>query len=141
MGGPARTVDGVEQRCVGAVITDESGRIVVIRRGHPPSEGSWSIPGGRVEGAESLPDAVRREVREETGLEVDVGRILGHVTLPGPADATYAVTDFACRTRGDPSPVAGDDAADARWVTPQEFTDLPLSPGLADTLRRWGVLD
>ena len=57
----------VRVQCVGAVITDESGRMLMILRGHEPGKGLWSIPGGRIEPGESDEQAVVREVREETG--------------------------------------------------------------------------
>jgi len=129
-------------RCVGAIIRDDAGRLVVVRRGRPPGAGLWSIPGGRVEAGESDVEAVRREVREETGLRVDVQAPAGSVTLPALIRADrYLVTDYlAVVTEGSPTDLrAGDDAAAARWVSYPEFLELDLSPGLAATLRQWKV--
>src|ERR1700686_678684 len=57
---------------VGAVVWNEAGEVLLIRRGKPPREGSWSIPGGKVEWGESLTDALIREVLEETGIRVEI---------------------------------------------------------------------
>lgn len=125
--------------CVGAVVTDETGRIVVVRRRYAPSAGRWSLPGGRVEPGETLVEAVGREVLEETGLVVDVQGLIGCIDIPH-GDVTYDVSDYAATVRGAPTPlVSGDDAADARWVTRDELADLDTSPGLFDTLDQWGV--
>lgn len=128
--------------CVGAIIHDASGRLLVVKRGRPPSMGLWSIPGGRVERDESQHDAVRREVREETGLDVQVGEAVGSVVLASalPGDR-YLVTDYlATLSAGPPlDPVAGDDAQDVRWVTRPQFLALDVSPGLAPALHGWGV--
>ena len=62
---------------MGAIITDDAGRLLLIQRGHEPEEGRWSLPGGRVRPGESDPEAVAREVREETGLRVEPGRLVG----------------------------------------------------------------
>jgi mutator protein MutT len=127
--------------CVGAVVRDESGRILVVRRARPPSQGLWSIPGGRVEPGETLAEAARREVREETGLDVDVREILGHVDIPH-GDTVYDVADFAATVSGNVPPLAaGDDAGDARWVTVAELRTLPTTPQLMSTLAGWGVWD
>ncbi len=56
--------------CVGAIITDPAGRLLLIKRGHEPEAGRWSVPGGRIEPGESDEQALVREVREETGLTV-----------------------------------------------------------------------
>src|SRR3954463_6150734 len=95
--------------CVGAVVHDAAGRLLLIRRGHEPSRGLWSLPGGRIEAGETAEQAVVREVREETGLEVRVGEPVGHVLIPAGA-VVYDVVDFAC-TLVEPgaAPVAGDD--------------------------------
>ena len=53
--------------CVGAIVIDE-GQLLLVRRGNPPGEGAWSVPGGRVEPGERLQDAAQRELAEETGL-------------------------------------------------------------------------
>ena len=127
---------------MGAIISDGSGRIVVVRRGHPPGEGLWSIPGGRVESGETLEDAVRREVVEETGLHVEVGEVVGRVQIAGAEGTSYDVTDFACAptVRGQPLS-AGDDATDARWVTYDELLALDCSVGLVAALADWRVWD
>jgi len=126
--------------CVGAVVRDDAGRLLLIRRGHEPSRGLWSLPGGRVEPGESLEAAVVREVREETGLDVRVGAPVGSVLIAAGA-VVYDVTDFACTPR-DPTapPVAGDDADDVAWVDASTLGGLACTPRLAETLCEWGVL-
>lgn len=125
--------------CVGAIVLDSAGRLLVIRRAHPPAAGRWSLPGGRVEPGETLAAAVRREVLEETGLQVQVTEVVGAVDLPGPEGDVYDVTDFRATVLGAASPVAGDDAAAVAWVDRAEFEALNSSPGLAEHLAEWGV--
>ena len=76
--------------CVGAVIKDEQGRLLLIKRGHEPGAGLWSLPGGRIEPGETDAEALVREMREETGLEVEPGRLLGSVS--GPAGTATSST-------------------------------------------------
>jgi 8-oxo-dGTP diphosphatase len=128
--------------CAGAVIKDDEARLLLILRGHDPGKGLWSIPGGRIEPGETDRDAVVREVREETGLEVACGRLLGAVERPGHAGDVIEIRDYtAVHVGGELA--AGDDAADARWFTPDEVLSLDdsgqLTPGLLAALRSWGV--
>lgn len=124
--------------CVGAVIPDGD-RLLVVRRARAPGAGLWTIPGGRVEAGETDHEALRREVREETGLDVTVGRLLGTVEQDAGEGAVFVIRDYMCAPEGgDLRP--GDDAADARWVTAQELRRLPTTPHLVETLVGWQVL-
>lgn len=125
--------------CVGALVYDGSARLLLIRRGREPALGLWSLPGGRVQHGEELAAAVVREVYEETGLLVAAGRVVGEVQRPGPGGVIYEITDFAVELVGGRLR-PGDDAQDARFVDSVELSQLPLSPGLHQTLRRWAAL-
>lgn len=134
--------------CVGAVVVHE-GRLLLVRRGKEPGRGLWSVPGGRVEAGETLEEACRREVREETGIAVVPGPVVGRVERPAPDGSTYVIDDLDCRVADEsvgggeavPVLVAGDDADEARWVARAELEALPLVPRLLETLDGWGVLD
>lgn len=124
---------------MGAIITDDTGLLLLIKRGHEPEEGRWSLPGGRVGPGESDRDALVREIREETGLRVEPGRLIGEVERPAPGGAVFEIYDYAASVSGGQL-AAGDDAADARWIDPGDIGQLSLTTGLAETLAAWGVL-
>jgi len=126
--------------CVGAIVHDAEGRLLVIKRGRAPARGRWSLPGGRVHTGESFRDAVVRETLEETGLRVHPVRMIGSVERTAPDGSTYDIRDFAATVVDGGDPVAGDDADDARWVGLAELHALPTSPGLLDALESWGAL-
>ena len=125
--------------CVGAVVTDEQGRLLMIQRGHDPGAGLWSIPGGRIEPGETDAQALAREMLEETNLQVKVGRFIGGVQRPGLGGAVVDIRDYAVTVTGG-TLRAGDDAADARWVTAAEMARLEVTEGLIEALTEWGVL-
>jgi ADP-ribose pyrophosphatase YjhB (NUDIX family) len=130
--------------CVGAVIKDDAGRLLLIKRGHDPGRGLWSVPGGRVEAGETDEEAVAREVREETGLIVAPGPLIGSVRLPAGVGShgigtEFDVRDYAAAVTGGQL-AAGDDADDVMWACPDELGALPLTDGLLGTLRGWGVV-
>jgi 8-oxo-dGTP diphosphatase len=119
-------------------VASQDGSILLVRRGTPPSEGLWSVPGGKVEWGEPLAEAVRREVLEETGLDVEVGPVAGVVERIDEG-FHYVIVDYFVRVLGG-TLEAGGDVRDARWVPEAEIESLPLAPGLADTLREFGTL-
>lgn len=126
--------------CVGAVVHDGTGRLLLVRRGRPPHRGRWSLPGGRVETGESPERAVEREVLEETGLVVRAGRPVGRVRIQGDG-VVFDVVDLACELVGPGAvPVAGDDAADVVFADADILDRLECTPLLRETLRGWGVL-
>lgn len=125
--------------CVGAIVVDHEGRLLLIKRGHEPGMGLWSLPGGRIEPGETDIEALAREVREETGLTVRAGRLIGSVRRPSGDGRVFDIRDYAATVTGG-SLTAGDDAAQARWVSAAELDALRLTDGLLETLTAWGVL-
>lgn len=126
--------------CVGAIVVDDAGRFLLIRRANPPAQGQWSLPGGRVEPGEDWRDAVLRELDEETGLRGRIVRPVGEVRREAPQGGVYVIRDYLIRVADASDPVAGDDALDAGWFTPEELDSLDTSPGLVDALAGWGLL-
>jgi 8-oxo-dGTP diphosphatase len=125
--------------CVGAVCVLD-GALLLIRRGHGPAAGEWSVPGGRVERGELLAEAVVREVREETGLEAVCGPMLGWVERIDD-DHHFVIADFEVTVLDESQPVAGDDAAEAAWVPLDQVVERRLVDGLAEFLHEHGVID
>lgn len=127
--------------CVGAVVLADE-QLLLVRRGHGPAAGEWSVPGGRVHAGETLAEAVVREVAEETGLDVVCDELVGWVERIG-ADHHFVIFDFKATPLGPPDaePSAGDDAAEAAWVPLESLGELRLVEGLAEFLADNGVID
>lgn len=119
---------------VGAIVFDANGRVLLVERGKPPGVGQWTVPGGRLEGAETLAQAVAREVHEETGLVVEVGPLSCVVERMGD-DWHFVILDYLARVIGG-TLRAGDDARAAKFVEGAELATLPLTDGLVDVLTR-----
>jgi 8-oxo-dGTP diphosphatase len=116
-----------------AVVSDELGRVLLVKRGHEPAMGLWSLPGGSVEEDETLSEAATREVREETGLDIVTGVEVWRVQVELAEGRHYDVHALQGRVIGgvlEP----GDDAADARWWSPDELEGVALTPHLLQFL-------
>ncbi len=124
--------------CVGAVVIDDD-RLLLIRRGHGPGAGEWSLPGGRVEFGETMVEALVREVREETGLDVVVGDYVGHVERFGD-DHHFVIHDFYATAFDAEVLAAGEDASEAAWFDLHVVTELTLVDGLAEFLADHRIL-
>jgi 8-oxo-dGTP diphosphatase len=124
---------------IGAVIIEDS-RVVLVKRAHPPLQAEWSIPGGVLEVGELVREAAIREAREETGLTVEPGELLG-VYDRVLRDAKkrvqyhYLLIDFLCR-RVAGNLAAASDAAEVRWFTREELPELKLAEDTLDVIRK-----
>ncbi len=124
---------------IGSIII-EAGRVVLVKRAHPPIQGHWSIPGGVLEVGEMIREAAIREAREETGLIVQPGELLGVYDriLRDPEHRVqyhYVLIDFLCRK------VAGDllaasDATEVRWFTREELPALKLAEDTLEVIQK-----
>lgn len=121
---------------VGAAVWKD-GKVLLIQRGHPPRQGSWSLPGGRQELGETVYQAVEREIAEETGLAIDILDIVAVVDLisrdadSGNISHHYTVIDVAARWKSGQA-VAGDDALAVVWASPDDLDRFALT---AEVLR------
>jgi ADP-ribose pyrophosphatase YjhB (NUDIX family) len=124
---------------VGAIIIEGS-HVLLVKRAHPPLQAQWSIPGGVLEVGELVREAAIREAREETGLIVEPGELLGVYdrVLRDPEQRVqyhYVLIDFLCRRTGGELQAA-DDAADVRWFTQDELLPLNLAEDTFDVIRK-----
>jgi mutator protein MutT len=124
---------------VGAIIIEEN-RVVLVKRAHPPLQAEWSIPGGVLEVGELVREAAVREAREETGLIVEPGELLGVYdrVLRDPEQRVqyhYVLIDFLChRVSGDL--FAASDAAEVRWFTREDLPALNLAADTQDVIQK-----
>jgi ADP-ribose pyrophosphatase YjhB (NUDIX family) len=123
---------------VGGLIFDDAGRVLLVCRKHPPQAGLWHIPGGRLEPGETLTECCRREVLEETGIEVTPSKIVA-VADRNIEGFHYIIIDFLAKlTAASPrEPHPSTDAADACWVRPDDLTEYPLVTGLEAVIRSY----
>ena len=124
---------------VGAVVI-ENGRILLVRRASPPRVGQWSLPGGAQEIGETYAEACAREVREETGLEIEILGLIDVVDSiarddSGQVKYHYLLVDLLARPSGG-TLKAGSDVADVRWFAPEEAFALPLWSETARVIRK-----
>jgi ADP-ribose pyrophosphatase YjhB (NUDIX family) len=145
---PERPIVGV-----GAVVLDADARVLLVKRANQPLQGEWSLPGGAVDVGETLEDAIRREVREETCLDVEVGPIVDvldriRYDAEGRVEFHYVLIDFVCRSIGGALECATD-AADAAWAGSADLcrygvadaTIAVIAKGVARAAAGWTVRD
>jgi mutator protein MutT len=135
---PSRPIVGV-----GAVIFDGD-RVLLVKRGREPLKGQWSLPGGAVDVGETLEQAVAREVKEETGLDVRVGPVVEvvdriHHDASGRVEYHFVIVDYLCRVVGGRA-VAGSDADDVRWVAPDNLASCSVAAPAARVIQKALVL-
>jgi 8-oxo-dGTP diphosphatase len=124
---------------VGAIVVKD-GHVLLIRRGKAPSYGIWSVPGGAVHLGESLRDAVRREIREECGIEIDLTDVLEAVDritrdAEGRTQYHYVVIDYLARWASG-EVASASDSLEARWVAPADLSQYQMTSGTADVIRK-----
>ncbi len=127
---------------VGALCEDELGRLMLVRRAIEPRKGKWDTPGGFLEEGEPPLDGLRRELREETGLEIEPGEFFGAlIDLYGDGpDAQFVLSlNWTARILGG-DPAAADDISEIRWFAADELPSEEeiAFPSVADLVRRWG---
>lgn len=120
----------------------DQGRLLLVQRANPPYQGWWSLPGGAIELGEVAQEALHREVREETGLEIEIDR-LGEIfdrivrDEAGRVEYHYILLDYVCRPVGG-TLLPGSDAAALRWADKEEIGNLQLTSGTLEVaLRNW----
>lgn len=124
---------------VGAVIV-QAGRVLLVRRDTEPLRGEWSVPGGMLELGEKLRDGVRREVLEETGIEVETGEVLEvfdsiFTDALGRTQYHYVLVDYLCKPLSGEAR-AGSDVSDVRWVSADALAAMGLRQSIEQVVRK-----
>jgi 8-oxo-dGTP diphosphatase len=130
---------GSPELCVSAVVIDDD-RLLLVRRGRGRAQGAWAVPGGRLQDGELLAEAVVRELHEETGIEGVCGNLIGVLELLDGEGPHQVVLAHLVTLMEATEPVAGDDAAEARWVPLADVAELRLASGLAEFLHDHQVI-
>lgn len=129
---------------VGAIV-HTNGKFLLIRRANEPGKGLWSIPGGLVEVGERIVDAVKREVEEETGIKIEVGRlidVLENIVLDdeGRVKFHYILIDFEAKPISESLEVRpSSEVLEARWFTIEEMRNLPMTRTAKALFRKMGI--
>jgi len=123
---------------VGGVVVQD-GKVLIVKRAHEPRKGEWSLPGGRVELGETLVEAVRREIKEETGVDVEVGALVELFDRvhrrDGRVQYHFVIADFLCAPSGG-TLAAADDALEVAWVTADELEKYGVNQHAASVIRK-----
>ncbi|MGH3001486.1 MAG: NUDIX domain-containing protein [Gaiellaceae bacterium] len=117
-------------------LLERDGRLLLARRANEPRRGHWDIPGGFVDEAESPAEGLRREFREETGLDVEPVELLRIDIEPYDGRHVFSVTWIV---RGEGEPAAADDVDELRWFGPDELPEEMAFPGQLLVLRDWAA--
>lgn len=126
---------------VGAVIIDEKNRVLLIKRGKEPGYGRWSIPGGAVKLGEEVKEALKREVREETGLKIEVGPLIDVLNRiikdeEGRIRFHYILLDYLCRVKSEGLLKVASDALDAKWVDKNSLAEYSLPRATSEIISK-----
>ena len=138
MNAPAIPPQPSPQIGVGAVVIKDE-KVLLVKRGRPPSEGLWAIPGGRLQFGETLKQAAEREILEETGIVIKAAKPLFIFDVLDKDEAGniryhYVIVDLGAEYVSG-TVTAGDDASEARWLSPQELAVLPVSAKTSELLK------
>jgi 8-oxo-dGTP diphosphatase len=124
---------------IGAIILDRE-RVLMVERGQPPLQGYWSLPGGALESGETLEEGLRREILEETGLQIQprgVVEIFERIMrdAAGRTEYHYVIVDYLCRVTGG-TLCAASDCANARWVPRRALRSLNITEGTLPVIEK-----
>jgi len=120
---------------VAGIVFNQHKQVLLILRNQAPAMGLWSVPGGKLEAGESLRDACRREIKEETGLDTEIKNIVA-VVERRVEDFHYVIIDYLAVLADQEAtmPTAQSDVAEAKWIGLENLAEYALVPGLADII-------
>ncbi|MEE8336645.1 MAG: NUDIX domain-containing protein [Dehalococcoidia bacterium] len=129
-----------DPKLAAGVVVEHDGRVLLVRRNHEPMYGRWSFPSGFVDGGEVVQEAAAREVREETGVEVRIDRLLGVYSTAGDhvVFVAFAGTSIGTSTGGGPA-ASSDEVMEVGLFAPHELPEMAFAhdPAILDAWRAW----